>query len=412
VVTRLARRLRSVGGAIRIGIIIAGGVAVTTVGVVTTVVAGGGGGTFTCNATVTGGGTSGTALNIGSSVTSTPAGTNLCLNAGWYSFDATISKTSMTTIRAAAGHSQTDVNFTSLLTENSNNLRFQDFTAANDIHLGNSSAPSTNVQIANFTSLGGMCVESPGLNADHILVDRGYFGDILGACGEGRFELIGDDPNGNNFGSGADMDVQVTNTTFENPDTNPVGSDGIETTTGARGLIVGPGDQFLNIKENQGNCQPTLVHCDAISPFASTRTKVIGDYFYMNSQPLGNFSCTNVVQVTDNISIAENSSHNFDLSGESNALIAHNTIVGPAGLVVYGGNPGNCTNTGTIRDNVVSGLTVSNFTGTQTNNVTTFTLLGGTSPTTWAGFALTSPLGTATDGGNVGARMTCAPGSC
>ena len=352
-----------------------------------------------------------TTLNSGASVSnavsSAAAGSTICLNAGTYSFNASINKSAMTTVIAAPGVSKSQVTFTTLNVQNSNNLTFQTFSGGFVVGLPSLGGAAHNITIKDFIATSDSCIYAGNNGPLNITIDGGYFGNLGQSCTEGRLGIHGLCPATDYT---VDQNIVIKNSEFSSAAGGA--SDGIQTTCSPRGVIIGPGNYFHDILE--GNCG--TVHCDAVQPYAASRTKIIGNFFYNNSDSIMDGDCNDVSEVSDNVMYQEPSSatYNVLLSGlSSGALIYHNTLGPNSNIAVGGGNQG-CTSTGvTLRDNAGGeGVQTTNCTScTVTNNPTAVTFVGGTTPTAWSGFQLSSPLNTATDGGNVGSRIFGQSGS-
>jgi hypothetical protein len=197
----------------------------------------------------------------------------------------------------------------------------------------------------------------------------------------------------------------VKNSTF-----GPSGAaDGIQVHWGiGGGVTIGPGNTFTGIVE--GDCG--IVHCDSIQLIAANAITITGNYFVNDSTMIANFDCatdegaTNLT-ITNNVMYQETISEAaaVSIAGGTNDIITHNTLGPGTDISIAPWNDG-CANTGlTVRNNVFQGGCDSNATSsTFSNNLVngggaclgtggingTPTYTGGTTPSTWAGFALTS----------------------
>jgi len=390
--------LRSERGVARARILVAGTIAASAIAIAvgTTVVTPPPPGT--CDSTISSG-------SVSTALASVPAGGVLCLNNGTYSYNAAVSKASLTTVKPVPGAS---VTYSSLSMSTSNNIRIEGPGTIPGFAIGTNTSSGTNLQISNFTSNSNACIQAPQNVANNILIDKIVFNNIGQSCTEGRLGI-----HGLNTSKSVNQNIQVKNSTF----TGSGPSDGIQGTGEPRGIIIGPGNTFQNILE--GGCG--VVHCDSIQCYGCSDVRVRGNYFYNNSTLAVDFDCNSgYTEMTDNVFYQEPASaaNAVVITGSPSPLIAHNTFGPNTNLQIYGGNPGNCTTTNANISNNISqgGFNIGNCTGcTQTNNISNPIYVGGSTPTTWAGWALASNSpgkGTATDGGDVGARQACAPGSC
>lgn len=337
-----------------------------------------------CTVTISSGGSVANALNGISS------GGTVCLNAGTYGYASSIVKTSQTTVTPSSGVSQSQVTLTSFDTGSSQFLKFDNMTiAGGDVQSG-----SRNIEIARIRFTGSLCIQAAANNMA-ILVTRSTFINLPSGCTEGRLGV-----RGQNSGTNG---VVISYNEFSGPD-----GDAIQVTNNASGTVIGPGNYFHDVT----GCS---VHCDGIQPFAAQNTTVTGNYFKNMDGIIADFDCNgSPLTFTNNVvdQGAGSAQNAVAMSGTNGNIVTHNTFSNTTELQVYGGNPGNCQNTNFLsRDNVFKdGVTVVNCTSNcvQTNNFTTSTFVGGTNPTTAAGFVLTagSPgKGAATDGGDVGATF-------
>lgn len=351
----------------------------------------------TCTTTVSSG------ANLTTAITNIAAGGTLCLGAGSYTYSGSVSKSSMTTIRSTSGV-MADVTFTSFTSNTSNNLTFQyvTFSGTTVIGTGDPSATgSTNLAVKNFNMSGsaGFCVEQGNSNAN-ILIDHGKFSNSYngngssGCTSEGRLGLKS---------SCTSCGITVSNSEFSGG-----ASDGIQAHWGIDGVTIGPGNYFHDILE--GGCGS--VHCDSIQLFSASHITITGNFFYNNSDSIANFDCSagegaTQITVTNNVMYQEPASatSNFSVAGGTGNVITHNTLGPNTDLEIGTWNDG-CSNTGlTVRDNVFHGGCATNATSsTFDHNLVNGggscvgtggisgspTYTGGTTPTTWAGFLLTS----------------------
>lgn len=355
---------------------------------------------------------------LSTAIKNAAAGSTICLNAGSYGeFSATVSKSSMVTVKPAGGVSQSQAVLGFVNVATSSNLTFEGLTIAGG-DAGSSSAPATHIHwIADaFTS--GLCIQTPTSANIDILVEGSTFfniGEGAGGCGnEGRLEV-----NGENKGVSGTNGVVISHSSFGRNGC----TDGVNITGGGSGTVIGPDDVFENMKE--GSCK---AHVDPIQFYGAKGTTVTGDYFHGNSDgimsPDGNGS---PMTVTNNV---------FDTDGEypwqivigggEHDVISHDTFGHGAMIRIGHVNVGATAANETITDNVLTGgldltegqsssgwtmeynLVEGQAFGTHGINGKPTYVGGGSEPSTWTGWALTSSSPghlAAGDGTNMGAAQ-------
>lgn len=377
----------------------------------------GGGGEFTCTTTLSGGG------SINAAVSSAASGVTICLNNGTWSYTGNSSKSSMVTIRPAAG--QTNVAFSNLDVTSSQNLTFTGGSigmAADGASGGSSGVGSSprHIVFDHITFTDGVCLNVPDNANIDWTVSNSTFANISNAgCGnEGRLQI-----NGRNTTHNVDQGIVISHNTF-----GPGGcTDGVQTTAGPQGITI-QYNEFTGIK--QGSCAPA--HVDPIQPFATNgHIAVTGNYFHGNSTGLMDGDCSaDNSTYTDNVWISDGEYPQQLLITSNNLTVDHNTIVNGQIRIGTGGNcsPGavvmSMTNNITADgiDTSCPGCSVSLTNVTRTNNVSviggtatcsgTIVYTGGSAPSLWTGFTLdvTSGCRTAsTTGGLIGARIASLP---
>lgn len=367
----------------------------------------------TCTTTISSGG------NVATALSNVAAGGTVCLNAGTYSFNATVSKSSMTTVTAAQGVSMTQITFTTFETNTSSNLRFDSITISGDGGIGNGpdDPGSTHIKLTNSRVVppGSLCIQGSNDHMDVVIDNVDFGGTGQAACGEGRLDIRGACHN---------CDIVIKNSTF-----GPGGaSDGIQISWGTDGVTIGPDNMFVGIGLPTGSCGS--VHCDAIQPYGAANLVITSNYFYNVPDILAAFDCesgnggTSPITMTNNIMYQDPDSGPVAVNyvdvhpGDS---FTHNTLGPGTEFRLYGGNQG-CASSGVlIRDNIMQGG-CSIETGSHTTNHNLIpgggscagtggingspTYVGGSLPTTRAGWQLTSgSLGhlAASDGLDMGA---------
>lgn len=356
--------------------------------------------------------------SLQSAIQSAAAGSVICLNAGNYgNITVTTSKSSMVTIAAAAGvsSSQVTLGYTDVTT--SSNLTFEGLTVEGG-NVGSSSSSATHIHWVEDEFTSGLCIQAPTSANIDVLVESSTFIDInTGGCSnEGRLEV-----NGDNEGPSGVNGVVIAHDLFQTG--SPSGcTDGVNITGGASGTVIGPGDEFAGLK--QGSC---AAHVDSIQFYGATDTTVTGDYFHDNSDgimsPDGNGSpmtVTNSVFDTDG-----EYPDQIVIGGGGNDVISHDTFGHSARVRIGHVNVGATASNETIANNVLTGgleltegqsssgwtmeynLVEGEVLGAHSIKGKPVYMGGGSEPSTWAGWALTSASPghlVAGDGGDMGAN--------
>lgn len=345
-----------------------------------------------CNQTLSPG------ANVASAVSSAPNGSTICLNNGNYgsvNFSG-ISKSNYVTVQSTSGGGAT----ISPQIGDSDFLRFTNLTISG-AQINNC---SSNIQIASSTFTSGLLVTMRGFSCTYplnITVDDNIFANLGPALYEGRISVADDD------GPQASMGVTISNNEIR----DGCLSDGIQLVGGASGIQIGPGNEFSNI------IQSGPVHCDNIQFYGSGQNNsIVQNRFRSGSTFLTHHtSAPRNTIIRDNIfdGTGDGATHKLQIAQSDNITFEHNTlknsglnINGPTTAVVRNnifvtssysesGGPGPCSNC-TVSYNLFTGGAAG--TNAITGNPT---FVGGSSPTTWAGYKLTSTsLGflTASDG--------------
>lgn len=379
-----------------------------------------------CNQTLSAG------SSVAQAVASVPNGTTwtICLQNGVYSGSsatfANITRTSgVVTIQSASGVGATIQGSGSPNITNSDYLTFTNLTL-DRIYINGC---STNITISNSVfvnqALGGVFVSDGGsCGAQNIVIDNVDFRTVQVTAfnNHGQFGTEGSGPNG----------INVRNSRFgQLAGTNP--GDGMHLGGGIN-HVIGPGNIFDSIR--QSYCDSTnLNHCDGIQIYGGGAGATITGNWFTNvdtpfmapdsdsksglrlvnnvfdesfggngSQPVQCGSCTNTTFRHNTVIIGANNSTgvNFDSKtgnpASSNVLVEDNIFIN-TGIDVLGGS--GCV-TCTVQYNLftVSGdVTPGSTKVVSVNNiVATPVFVGGSRPTTWAGWQLT----TASPGHNAG----------
>jgi hypothetical protein len=207
--------------------------------------------------------------------------------------------------------------------------------------------------------------------------------------------------------SSSPTDVTVSNSVLSGGNLDGIRPDG----SGGATIIS---NEFYNIEENGPNdCQ----HTDSIQMYGGQNVVIRGNYFHANSDGIVAFDGTQNNQITNNACANISRGACVTLYSDQNSVVEHNTAGAGMDALEIDHKSGDPAGTGTVFRNNVGGLSVGNG-STVTNNTNNLysgasspniggnpIFAGGSSPTTWAGFKLTSGspgISAATDGTNVG----------
>jgi hypothetical protein len=336
----------------------------------------------TCTTTINAG------TDIATAVANVASGGTVCLNAGGYSaFNSTVTKTSMTTVQPAPGVSQSQVTIPSVNVGTSQNLKFQNMTIG-ETAIGTGSAAALHIHFANIKFTGAVCINTPTNVNQDTLIDSSTFAGVGTGCTEGRVGV-----NGRNVYHSVSSGVVISNNIF-----GPGGcSDGIQIVGDALGVQI-LNNEFVGIK--QGSC---VAHSDPIQFYGAQGTIITGNYFHGNSTGIMSGDCngSNSV-VTNNVFVTDGEyPDQVVMSGSNAGTYDHNTFSNGARMRFGKINCQVATNV-KLTNNMVSGgiwlsegqttsgFTISNNQGLGGSNAITGapTYVGGSSPTTWAGWRL------------------------
>lgn len=343
--------------------------------------------------------------NIATSISSATAGDTICLNSGVYSAVSlpTTTKSPRVTVKAVTPLGP-QVGGINVGAATPNGITIDGITLTADSDFGTSNH-ATNVTIQN-SAVGThqIDIRTNVYNNQNVQIGPG---DTFGAFdkdpdgSEGRVTVaFSGGPGSNNSG------VTVTGNDF-----GPGGcSDGIN--IGARGVQV-IGNTFHGIV--QGGC---ATHVDSIQGFGDAATTLDGNFFTGDTVCFGWYDDGSDHTFTDNVCSGDSVA---SFRGLSNSTISHNTFEG-ATFRINGktGDP----STLTIQNNLFHGWSLADdwgcttctissnmfdSGGTGTGNVTgSPTYTGGATPSTYAGFQLTTGStghNAASDGADMGARF-------
>jgi hypothetical protein len=354
--------------------------------------------------------------NVSSAVSSAAAGSVICLNSGSYSNLnlQSVSKSSDVTIRSTSGNGASIY----AVINQSSHIRLESLTLSGVGIDTNQQGGSKNITIVNnkFT---GQAVLNMANNANsNILIDGNTFDGISACtdCYEGRVTLITYPWNSNPSG------VVISNNHFGGAGE----SDGIQ--IGSYGVQVGPGNVFDGIK--QLNYQR---HVDSIQLYGASHTTIIGNFFINNSVQIMAPDGGDTETITQNVFVG-NSDYgpSIQFGSHINDVITHNTIINVG--VQLNKKTENTTKSSNVlvRDNILVNSDINTYDGngvascsnctidhnqfsssgyaSGTNNIIgSPTFIGGSSPTTMAGYQLaSSSIGyhAATDSTNMGSNYT------
>jgi hypothetical protein len=344
------------------------------------------GGAFaqTCTTTISPG------TNLASAVSSAAAGSTICLNSGnWGSTSLNgIVKTSYVTVRSTTGVGAIVV---PTITGGTQFVRLSSLTIGGAAING---ANTKHIAVTNSVFTQKMDINTIGFNNNDILIDGNTFNSIGSGGGtEGRLNVYW--PGGPGTVAAG---VTVSNNTFDKGGC----SDGIQ--LGAYGVVVGPGNYFGSLP--QGSCTE---HVDAIQGYGQSHSVIRGNYFVRPRVCLG-FYDGGAAEVFENNVFVGNGVDGtqcvIDLGSLTSTSFKHNTLHNVSPRV--GGINSSAGGSGTYTENIMvsssfkagpsSACSSCTFThnlfssgGNGTNNLTgTPTFIGGSLPTTLAGWQLAS----------------------
>lgn len=325
--------------------------------------------------------------NVASAVSSAASGSTICLNNGDFGSVnlSDISKSNYVTVQSASGRGAS----ISLQIGNSKFLRFTNL----NINGADINACSKNIELTSSTFTKGAFLSDRGFSCTYplnITIDGSIFSNLSGAGYEGRISVVDDD------GHQPSLGIIISNNEIR----DGCQSDGVFLAGGASGVQIGPGNVFSNI------VQSGSVHCDNIQFYGSGwNNSITGNMFKTGSSYLMLVDSADNAIIRDNVFDGGTSSGvKLQIAQTSNTTFEHNTLKN-AGISI------NLGSTATIKDNVfinssynpnaqggysgcsncVASYNLSTSSISGTNNITgTPTLVGDASPTTWAGWQLTS----------------------
>lgn len=328
---------------------------------------------------------------LSSAIQNAAAGSTICLNTASYGNVSLtdVSKVSDVLVQPSSGATVT-IGFLSW--NNVDHVHFSGLGGTmrvGGMDLDPSSGNSTNDTWDHITWTSGVTFYTRG-NGNNLVLDSSVLDNLPVPGYEGRVTVRG-------FSNSAAVGVTISNNHFAGGC-----SDGVQVIGDANGVQIGPGNEFTNI--HQSGCDP--VHVDPIQFYGAVNTQVIGNYFHDNgdgSGGLGSFDGDSPATVRNNVFVCTCAYPPQLTAGSArNWLIEHNVMAGGGDIVVRENNGAGAVSGNTLRDNVFlggGGYSVDSGFGSAsyslngglsgTGNINgTPVFVGGSNPTTWAGYVL------------------------
>jgi len=348
--------------------------------------------------------------NLGAAISSAAGGAVLCLNDGTYGGItlSNVSKSSMVTVQSVNGAAKVNVGLLQLDSVSYVHLREVTFTGGllRGHHLQITSSIGAAYLLNGVSQI--LKVYGVGNNAA-ILIDKVSYLNIPNpctnnACVEGRISILGGgDPSG----------ITISGCTFAGGN-----SDGIQV-SGNAGAVQIIGNEFTNIMAASGT------HTDSIQLYGQGPGTVIkGNYFHDTEDGIMAGDGGSGEQIIGNVFDLKGYPYGIVMNNWKNSLIQHNTF--KYGTSCSWNSCGTLWVRGAVnlvvKDNIIGELKVESGTLTEDYNLIKVggtahghTLVGapvytgGASPTTYAGFQLTSGspgAKAASDGTDMGISVT------
>lgn len=262
--------------------------------------------------------------------------------------------------------------------------------------------------------LGGMSGSVSGTAHDITVKNSAFTGEVDVNGTAAGSNIVFDGNSHNNIGGAATSNrflvagaVTIRNSHFEGG-----GSDGVRLASATPALIEN--NTFLNILDDgSGN------HTDNIQVYGGSNTTVRGNFFKQTqsgeTQVFGAYDGTANNVIEDNVIDVTGRNFGIELYDDSNSVVRHNTVVyhascpynQPCGQIALDSKAGGTVGSGTqVYDNVaIVAIGGGSTAARNDHNVSgqNVSYVGSTS--SYEGYALTSPKGTASDGLDVGARF-------
>lgn len=282
---------------------------------------------------------------LSAAISSAAAGDVICLNAGTYSLTSNVisgvTKSSDVTIQPAT--TSTAVTINNFAMDTDSHLKFVGETI-DGVDLGQYSGSPGGPSAGTFITFSHIKWSGPvnithhgGDPAAHLTIDGSTFDDLGPGIHDGRLQFEGDDPSSTE-GSQQDLTIVISNNRFSNQLSSAPGngncSDGINSSTNAAGVTIGPGNEFTGLSE--GSCG--TAHVDPIQTFASAGAwDIVGNWFHDNGDnaaQIGNYDGDAPGTVVENNVFDCGSSDPCGASARpwedsgDNWQFKHNTLVG------------------------------------------------------------------------------------
>ncbi|WP_081690627.1 Ig-like domain-containing protein [Conexibacter woesei] len=269
-----------------------------------------------------------------------------------------------------------------------------------------------NTSIVNSTFTGMLRVDTPTSTPNaNILIDHNTFAgiNVCSTCYEGRLTVRG-------YQNTQPVGVTISNNTF-----GPNGdADGVQIIGGAYGVQVGPGNEF------HGIAQVSQAHSDAIQLYGSSHTVITGNWLHDNATGIMAPDGSDHETITNNVISTTGYPWPIVMGAATGNIISHNVLPGSGGMVEVDKSNGGATSSGNVvKDNVLADVGSSTGGAPQGTSVDynlisggamgshdikgSPTYAGGSSPTSWAGYALaagSTGTGRADDGTAMGITGT------
>ncbi|WP_027005875.1 right-handed parallel beta-helix repeat-containing protein [Conexibacter woesei] len=270
-----------------------------------------------------------------------------------------------------------------------------------------------NLTIRNSTFTAATVIQTPTSTPNaNILIDHNTFANInvCSTCYEGRLAVRG-------YQNTQPVGVTISNNTF-----GPNGdADGIQIVGGAYGVQIGPGNEFHDL------LQVSQAHTDPIQLYGSTHTLITGNWLHGNATGIMAPDGSDHETITNNVIQTTSYPWPVVMGAAEGNVVSHNVFPGSGGTVeVDKSNAGDASSGNTVKDNVLAN--VANSTGGAPQGTTSDynlasggtrgshdikarpTFAGGSSPTSWAGYALAAG-STGTGKADDGTAMGIVPGA-
>lgn len=351
--------------------------------------------------------------DVAAAIGSASGGDVICLNSGSYPgpFSINARPSGKVIIRSTSG---VGANVTSNEIYRSTNLVFKNLTLCAELIDDFGSAPHTgNISFVNNTRSCAMFVNLEGMTTANILLYGDTWAMARDAFGsnEGNLTIscVSTCSTGNT--------VKIQQSMFDGAGGC---DDGIHYQANNGNVIIGPGNTFKNYVQSTCTHGGSSPHSDAIQYVGGSNAYIRGNYFSNNSVHLGFYDGFDTTEVTNNIfdGQAADSGQSLQMGGIQGMQFSHNTFYGTitsgigtkfantqnSGWIIEnnvlvnssalspGGDQPGCGSDCIVRYNDYCTSTCSLITGgTNNNNVNvTDAFNGGSHPSTWSGWSLTS----------------------